>query len=514
MYEPANSFILAKNTLYNILAQVFLTFVSIVFIPILIHKVGEEGFGIILLSWTIIGYFNSLDLGIGRAVSHYVSRFRVLNKKIEIYGLIWSALLISLLWGSFIVINVFIFSKSIANLLFKLSLSSYNEVENVLKLIAFGSIFILIQSVLRANLMSFQRFDYINLIQSIAALLQWFASLILAYLGFGVFTIVSVTVLIRALSTVVFFIFVKAVSRDIFKYIFVSKASIVELIKFGVWIGISQFVSFILIYADRFFISSIISTRMATYFIIPSEITTRILFLIPGSLTLTLFPALTERILIDINQAYILYMRSLRYIYVLMYPLTLTLFFVAPEVLELWLGKDFAAHSSLVFKVLLIGLFINSISQIPLTMIQSMGRPDIITKLQVFEFIIYVPLCILLVYKFGINGAAFANLIRISIEASFAFTYIAISFKNFKLKTPLLEITKEIYLSFFWFILYTIVSHLKFKINIILFVYLVLTTAFWVVVYILIFDGEDKKMVLKIRDVILNYIYKAKNIPL
>lgn len=514
MYKPVSSFILAKNTLYNTLAQVFLTFVSIAFIPILIHKVGDEGFGIILLSWTIIGYFNSLDLGIGRAVSYYVSKFKVLNREIEIYGLVWSALLISLIWGLFIIIGVFTFSKDIVNLLFKLSVSGYSEVENVLKLIAFSSIFILVQSVLRSNLMSFQRFDYINLIQTVAALLQWLGSLVVAYLGFGIFTIVFVTVLIRALSTIVFFIFVKVVSRDIFKYIFVSKDSIVELIKFGIWIGISQFVSFILMYADRFFISSIISTRMATYFIIPSEITTRILFLIPGSLTLVLFPALTERIAIDVNQAHILYMRSLRYIYVLMYPLTLTLFFGAPEVLELWLGKDFAVHSSLAFKILLIGLFINSISQIPLTMIQSMGRPDIITKLQVIELIIYVPLCILLVYKFGINGAASANLIKIFIEASFAFTYITISFKNLQLKTSLLGITKEIYLSSFWFVLYSIVSHLGFKINIILFVYLVLALAFWIVVYVLTFDEEDKKMVIKVRDVILNYIYKTKNVPL
>jgi len=514
MYRPAPSFLLAKNVLLNILFQFFLALISICVIPILVNKVGDEKFSIILLSWTIIGYFNSFDLGIGRAVSHYVSKYLAINKKFEIYGLLWSALLISLLWGLTIIVGIVIFSRDMVNLIFKLSISSYDEVNNVLKLIAFGSVFVLMQSVLRSYLMSFQKFNYINLIQSFAALLQWLGSLITAYLGFDVLVIVAITVIIRILTTFVFFISVKAVSRDIFKYIFVTRETLKKLIEFGIWVGISQMIGFILIYADRFFISSMISTRMSTYFVVPSEITTRILYLIPGSFALVLFPALTERATLDVNQTHIFYNRLLKYLYVIMYPLSLTLFFGASEILNLWVGDDFVIYSASVLKILSIGLFINSIAQIPLTAIQSLGRPDITTKFQIIEFPIYIVLCILLIPKFGINGAAIAGLIRVLIESFLSFSYMVKFFKNFNFKIISYGFNRMTYLSFSLLILYVIVSNLGFGEFTKLFIYLGLTFAFWIVNYHLTFDNEDKTMILKMRDAVLNYINKTKTVSL
>jgi positive regulator of sigma E activity len=70
------------------------------------------------------------------------------------------------------------------------------------------------------------------------------------------------------------------------------------------------------------------------------------------------------------------------------------------------------------------------------------------------------------------------------------------------------------YLSFSLLILYVIVSNLGFGEFTKLFIYLGLTFAFWIVNYHLTFDNEDKTMILKMRDAVLNYINKTKTVSL
>lgn len=500
-YKLSDSVVLAKNISLNIFTQVFLLIVSIVSIPVLIRQIGDEKFSIVLMSWTIIGYFNSLDLGVGRAVSHYVSKYLAIGEKQKVYGSIWVGLLISLIWGFTIIIFTFFFSKATASLIFQVTTVNYSEIENIIKLTTYGAPFVLMQSVLRAYLMSFQRFDYVNVVQGVSAVVQWISSLIVSYLSSSITLIITITIFIRILTTLYLFIYVWLISSDIFEYFSVDKTLAVDIVRFGIWIGISQVISFMLIYSDRFFISSMLSTKMVVYFIIPSEIVNRILYLIPGSFGLVLFPAFTERITLDINKAYVLYKHSLKYMFVLMLPLIFLLFFLSEKILELWVGVEFAYHSAFAFKVLLIGLIFSSISQIPLTIIQSLGRPDVITKFQLLQLPIYVLMCVLFIPEFGINGAAFAYLGRVLIETVLSFYYSRKIFKGFD--SAILPFSQTIYLSGVLLLLDLGISYLYLNIFISAIIYLFISFAFWFLSYRLIFDEEDRIFIARVLDILI-----------
>jgi len=64
---------LARNTLINFIGQVLPLLAGLVALPLIIHGLGTDRFGILSLAWVILGYFSVFDLGLGRATTKYVA---------------------------------------------------------------------------------------------------------------------------------------------------------------------------------------------------------------------------------------------------------------------------------------------------------------------------------------------------------------------------------------------------------------------------------------------------------
>ena len=70
---------MVKNMAINFSGLVLPTFVSLITVPAYIHLVGVERYGVISLVWTLIGYFGILDLGMGMAAQHAISKAHAAN---------------------------------------------------------------------------------------------------------------------------------------------------------------------------------------------------------------------------------------------------------------------------------------------------------------------------------------------------------------------------------------------------------------------------------------------------
>jgi O-antigen/teichoic acid export membrane protein len=99
-----------------------------------------------------------------------------------------------------------------------------------------------------------------------------------------------------------------------------------------------------------------------------------------------------------------------------MLPIALLVVSVAPDALRFWLGAEFADRSALILQWLAVGVFVNSVAQIPFAFIQGAGRPDLTARLHVAELVIYVPVLWWLVSHWGIQGAAIAWVARVSVD--------------------------------------------------------------------------------------------------
>jgi len=87
----------------------------------------------------------------------------------------------------------------------------------------------------------------------------------------------------------------------------------------------------------------------------------------------------------------------------------------------LWLGTDFAAKSALVLQLLAVGFFLNFLAWLPSTLLQGIGRPDIVAKILLAEFPLYLGMLWLLTLRLGIVGAALAWALRGGFEVTLFF---------------------------------------------------------------------------------------------
>jgi len=65
---------LARNVIWNLIGNGAPMFVAVFSIPILIHGLGKDRFGVLALAWALIGYASLFDLGLGRALTQLVAR--------------------------------------------------------------------------------------------------------------------------------------------------------------------------------------------------------------------------------------------------------------------------------------------------------------------------------------------------------------------------------------------------------------------------------------------------------
>jgi O-antigen/teichoic acid export membrane protein len=89
----------------------------------------------------------------------------------------------------------------------------------------------------------------------------------------------------------------------------------------------------------------------------------------------------------------------------------------AHDILQLWLGADFARESTPVLQILAVGLLVNSMVQVQYALVHALGRPDLTAKFHLVQLPIHGFLLWWLVGVWGTTGAALAQSIRLGLEA-------------------------------------------------------------------------------------------------
>jgi len=88
----------------------------------------------------------------------------------------------------------------------------------------------------------------------------------------------------------------------------------------------------------------------------------------------------------------------------------------AENILHLWLGTSYAAHSKNILIILLVGFLFNALAQVPFTAIQSAGKAKITALLHCVEIIPYFVMLYFFVQHYGLIGVAFAWSIRVIVD--------------------------------------------------------------------------------------------------
>ena len=396
---------LAKNLMYNITRPLLPFVVGVGVIPILLSHIGTERFGLLTIAWTAIGYLSIFDFGVGRSLTLYVSRSLGSGQLHEIRPMVRNALIMMVLISLIGPVGSFFFNEAFITWL-NVKPAYLNETRASFLMLGFAIPLIVLASGLRGVLEAFQRFDVCNGIRVLQGI--WFFVGPACVLPFSVRLDVMVATLVvgRVATTLAYAVAVYRVfpaSNPTSQ----PTVSLKELLFYGSWTALSNMLSVVMDYMDRFFISSVLGAAVVAFYTTPSELVFRLNFISEGILGV-LFPLMSKRIVLSRDGMAAEEMMSLgtKLMAACVFPFVLVLVIVAHPLLRLWLGPVFEQKSALVLQVLALGLLVNSLSRVPSDLIQANGRSDVTAKLHMIELPVYVLCLQWALARYGIDGAA------------------------------------------------------------------------------------------------------------
>src|SRR5439155_14462406 len=163
------------------------------------------------------------------------------------------------------------------------------------------------------------------------------------------------------------------------------------LLRFGGWMMVTNVVSPLLVTLDRFLIVALVSVTAVAYYGTPFEVVIKFL-LLPSALMGVMFPAFSASFAHDSERTAILFRRCAKSLFLVLFPVMLCTVALAQDGLKLWLGSEFAQHGFRVLQILAVGVFINSLANVPFAFLQGVGRPDLSATLHLIELPVYLRL--------------------------------------------------------------------------------------------------------------------------
>jgi len=488
----SKSNLLLRNSFINLIGQIIPIFVAIITIPYIVKGLGLKEFGILSLCWAIISCVNILDISLNKATNKFISEELGKNNIHQIPTIIWSSVLLHIIMSSIIGIIIYLLINYFISNLPNISPDLLVTAKKVFYILIFIMPIILITGSFRSVLEAFQRFDIINLIRTFSNISIFVIPIIGILLHWSLILIIFYTVIFRFIILLIY-IFIAISLLSILRFISISFFIIKRIVSYGVWLFITSLTGPIITYIDRFFIGSLLSLTYISYYSAPYDGINR-LGIIATSFASTLFPTISMlNVQNQLNKIIDFLIRSLKYIILIEVPIIFIIIAEANKILQIWLGNNFAIHSTIVFQLLTIGIFINSTAIIPFIFLQSVGRADLPAKFHLIELPIYIVSLFLLIKSLGIIGAALAFIIRILIDTILLYIYV---FKLYKVSIDIFLSTGFFKMILFLISLIPIFYFLK-QINLNISFYILLAIVlviYYLVVWTVIFDIEDKKI--------------------
>jgi O-antigen/teichoic acid export membrane protein len=412
--------LLARNTIWNLAGGGAPMVVAVFCIPILIRGLGKERFGVLTLAWALIGYASLFDLGLGRALTQLVAKKLGAGEEREIPTLAWTSLLLMLLLGFAGTACILLISPWLTGSGLAVPAMLQEETLRAFRLLGVSLPFVITTAGLRGLLEAHQRFGLINILRVPMGVFTFAGPLLVLPFSKSLVPVVATLVAGRIAAWAAHLLVCMQALPELRCGIAWKESVVGPLLRFGGWMTVSNVVSPLMVTLDRFFIGGLVSVTAVAYYATPFEAVIKFL-LLPGALMGVMFPAFSASFPQDRAQTALLFGRSVKSLFLALFPIMLCTIALAQDGLRLWLGAEFAQHSFRVLQILAVGVFINSLAYVPFAFVQGAGSPNMTAVLHLIELPLYLGLLWWLIRTRGIEGAAIAWTTRVTVDAFLLF---------------------------------------------------------------------------------------------
>jgi O-antigen/teichoic acid export membrane protein len=408
--------VIARNTIMNLAGLALPVIVGVATIPLTIRLMGTDRFGILSLAWVVFGYFSYLDLGLGMATTRFVAEALGKRDMEQIPRYFWTTVTFQFVMGLLGAAALSLTASFLVDHVLNIPASFVQESKTTFYLLAAALPPVLVSASFRGALEARQRFDLVNLVKIPSSILNYGLPPLGAALGLKLPGIILLLIITRLLTLVVLCVLCFKIFPILRRRFVFQRQALKPVLHYGIWVMVSNAIGPILVYLDRFLIGTILTVAAVSYYTAPYESVMR-LGIVPYSVLMTLFPmfSLLEGGGDEARQR-LFFRQSIKFLLVSMGFVAVILVFFADRFLGLYLGAEYAQKGTLVFQIIAVGFFLYSLTIVPYSFLQGIGRSDLVAKFYLAELVIYVPLAWLTIRAWGIAGAALAWTIRVAMD--------------------------------------------------------------------------------------------------
>lgn len=406
-------------------------------IPFVVHRIGEEAYGLWAVTGSVTAYFALFDCGVGSAFVKYLAEFLERGEHNEARQVATFGLLFYLALGAVVLPAAHLLAPHVVAYL-KLH-PGYDDTAINLIVLAVGY-FVLNAGlgVFNAFIVAMQRSDLAGLISSIGQIVYVGTVVTFIRLDYGVYALPAALFLALGFVTLARLAMVYRMFGSPWRNPLRWRASLVKkLFRFGVWTQISGFTAVINLETDRIILGAFVSVTSVTYYELGNRLA-KLSMMLPWAVLSVLLPAASA---IDgrgdNRRLNLMYIRVTRY-------LALTAFLVAGfllgaghQILRVWMGREYP-YVIPVMGALLLSYVINGLTGVGTMIVRATGQPEYETYYAALGATINIVATIILTPLFGVMGVVGGTLIG-QVVGSVYFIWLFHNLHDLGWKAPLVD---------------------------------------------------------------------------
>jgi O-antigen/teichoic acid export membrane protein len=402
---------LISGSIYNYCGQIYIMALTIAAIPFIVHRLGAELYGVVALVQTISGLSGFVNLGIGRALTKYVAELYCKNEAERISRLFQTAWFTSIVSGTIAMMALVLPGKLIGTTLLKGVSESKINYEFAMIAAAIGLLLSLLNEAVASIPNACQRFDVLNIINITSCTFRYMGSVVAVRFGGSAREVLIINIAASLLSVSLMGICNKKLIPGLSYIPRFDWSSFKKLFAFSAPLLLSGISATVLARLDRIILAYYLPIIAISYYSLPYSLVERVSGGV-GNITSVVFPFASELSAKNTwEKIRDLYLRSMRIMMLATLPIIICITMLANDILTQWLGPEFALNGRRVMIILGFASLVNAASAVPTVLCQGVGKPWLPAKYSIITSVLNVMANLILIPKYGIEGAAFGLLL-------------------------------------------------------------------------------------------------------
>ncbi|MBJ6725362.1 MATE family efflux transporter [Geomesophilobacter sediminis] len=365
------------NALFNTASWVVAVLLSLVFLPYIVGRLGADGYGVLVLVLSVIGYFAVLDLNLGDAVIKYVAQYHAEGKMGKVNEVVGSVMLLYLALGCAAGVTVLLLSGELVTHLLDIKPELRPAALFAFRVGGAGILLTMISSALAAIPNGVNRYDITSKATMALGLFTSLGTVGLLYLGAGLRGVVLLNLAVSVAGIAFYVAIGKRLLPGLALRPVLSLASLGTVLRYGLFSLMSRLSTMLQFQGVRLVAGAVLGVASVTYYVVPFNLVSRamaVTFRVGG----VIFPVISalqgKR---DFDSVARLYLKASRLIFAISTALCLPLFLFGGRFLALWMGESFRAQTGSVLLLLTASLYIDTCTNIPSNVLNGLGMPKV-----------------------------------------------------------------------------------------------------------------------------------------